>query len=313
MTICIAAICEDYIIIGASDRMVVCADGLIATSPNVSKSGGFNYGENDSIAIMIAGNVDYQYEIINNAARIVGKGKTEERLTVDEVLDAYTSAYQAFYFRQAESAVLTPLLVTRKQYESGQLDESLHKLAAEQLSAFARSFKENEENSISTIIAGFDNDGPHLFKLHFDEVSDMTGAGYVAIGSGSWHADSHFQLNYYSKQWSYSDAMLLLYEAKVKAQLDTSVDDKTDMFKLLPLPLGPELPTFQRLGPFQVGRIAVAYDDMMKEVREKEKAIKLRLSNELQDPIIDDAKEAYENWARAQTKSNGTEPDKTAV
>jgi hypothetical protein len=315
MTVCIAAICEKYIIIGASDRMITSWGGLISSTSSKRKSGSFNFRDYDSIAVMISGNMSLQSEILNKAGIKLAKELTDDRLSVEEVLDAYTEAYREIYWRRAESAILVPQFLTLKSYNELTKNKDSNteylEMIRQSLEAFNRSFKENPDNGIETIIAGVDHKGAQLYKLHFDDVEELTAEGYAVIGSGSFHVDSHFQLNHYISNWSYGDAMLLLYEAKKKAEIANSVDSHTDMFRLLPLQMQPDHSTFEWLGDYKAAMIAVAYDEIQAKIEE----LKVTFRHEfLQESIIGFAKEGYENWLRkkAENISNKDTPEEGA-
>ena len=287
--------------------MIVSGNGLIRSTPNKPKSGPLSFREHDSIAVLIAGNMSLQSEILAKASQILAPQLTEDRLSVDAVLNAYTAAYQEIYFTAAESAVLVPNLHTRETYQQleRQGDETVVADLRDRLAAFQRSFKANPDNGIETIIAGFDHQGAHLYKLYFDDIIPLTGDGYAVIGCGSPHADSHFQLSGYTSTWRYRDAIFLLYEAKKKAEIADSVGKETDMFRLFPLPLGPTDPTFQRLGDMKVALIAGLYDDYQNEIREISTKLTNRLKHEfLDDPIIPYVKESYEKWTSAKAAAD---------
>lgn len=320
MTVCIAAICDECIIIGASDRQVTIGDGLITTNPPKSKSSSLNFRQNDSIAIMIAGNMDLQSEIISRAIKELTSKLTDQRLSVNEVLNAYTDAYHELYFRFAESSVLIPqFFMDARTYKDasrkGEIKEPLLGLIQRSLSAFEAEFTTDPDNIIETIIAGCDADGVHLYKLRFDEVQPATDAGYVAIGHGAFHADSRFQINDYTSKWRYADALFLLYEAKRNAEHANTVGDSTDMFRLFPLPMIKDQSTFERLSPLTVEKIRGAYEALQKSVSHFTENLKVRITNDSNhETIIQHAKEGYKSWKSKQGCDDETrESDESGV
>lgn len=317
MTICIAAICEDSIIIGASDRMITSGNGLFKSTPNRKKSFMANFKINDAVTIMKAGNMELQAQILERTGQILSELQEPSQLKVKKVVDAYIESYQEVYWQRAESEVLVPNFLNLekfKQLQQQNFDSEAMKSIREKLEEFYESFRNSLDYETEAIIAGFDSEGAHLYRLERDKLTVATETGYTAIGIGAYHADTHFQLSHYTSNYSYGDAILTLYEAKKRAELAEGVGFQTDMFRLYPLPIRVGFPTFMRLGDFTTAMIDVVYEEMHKEILLISQKFKGKLRNELQESEIEYVKESYQNWKSSKANSEGYgNTDKTNV
>jgi hypothetical protein len=219
ITVGIAAICENGIMLGAADRMVS-ATGYSKYSPFQTNILHLKYDDRDRILLMIAGNIGLQTEIIQVTRKKLNESTRKGRLSVKEVINAYCSACRELILKKAESAILIPMgLNLQKYYEKKsrrELGEKIHNDIIQSIETFSASFKSEVENKIETIVMGEDEDGQHIYVLKFDDVRCETKNGFAAIGGGSQHAEYQFLLAQYTRNWSLSDALFLLYKAKKK-------------------------------------------------------------------------------------------------
>ncbi len=222
MTVCVAAICENGIVLGASDRMITAGD--VEFEPEQSKI----YPLTTSIAIMIAGDAALQTEMLDAV-----RGSVRERIAanpnnwipVKDVADWYHEHYMSIRNRRAENALLNPLGLDRTSFITNQnhLAPALVSTLADELVNFSLS-------DIQAIVAGVDDSGPHIYFASNHGTSCRDSAGFAAIGVGYWHANSQFMFAGHSRNKPFPDTLLLAYAAKRRAEVAPGVGQGTDMF-----------------------------------------------------------------------------------
>ncbi len=104
--------------------------------------------------------------------------------------------------------------------------------------AIASALHDFDLPDVETIVAGIDevDGGVHIYSVLNDEVTFNDSVGFSAIGSGYWHANSHFMLSKYSKSVPEDKALATIHAAKKKAEDSPGVGRGTDMFILGPRP-----------------------------------------------------------------------------
>lgn len=299
MTVCIATICNNgRTILGASDRMV--SDSMTRSTPFQAKIHRFNYNDRDTVVMMVAGNVPLQDEILELVRAKGMRRNAPERLTVRESLDMYCETFQDIFLRKAETSVLIPQGLTRETYITRQRDGSLHQTTIEYLTQalaeFHKNFKEDEDNIVEAIIAGFDDEGAHLYALKYDDFECYTNTGYVAIGIGGWHATSQFMAANYSREWHYADATFLLYKAKKRSEIAEGISQETDLFALFPKVDDTIKSPFVPMGAPARDQLHAAYEVFEDSIGELESEIRESLR-----------KFNRENYAQSKTKEQTTD------
>lgn len=236
MTVCIAAICQENVVFLAADRMI--SAELIKYSSLQSKIFKASDVVGDSVAIMVAGNLTLQAEILQRTRQTIAKRERSSRLSVRETLNAYCDAYQQVFFKRMESAVLVPQFLTMKTYEDRQKQHSLDQVLIKEIvgkcEQFEKEYKENEDYLTEALITGTDDEGSHIYTVRFDVESCRTNDGYAAIGIGGWHAESQFMFANYVPAWNYTDAAFLVYKAKKRAEVAEGISPETDLLVILP-------------------------------------------------------------------------------
>ena len=53
--------------------------------------------------------------------------------------------------------------------------------------------------------------------------TQLDGVGFVAAGSGQWHAESQFMFSRYTREWDLPEALSLVYAAKKRAEVAPGV------------------------------------------------------------------------------------------
>lgn len=233
LTVCIAAICEHDLIIGASDQMLTSGD--FEFEPRPSSSGSNIVLKitpiNESIVAMMAGHSGLQFEILWKVIRSVVKSEKESsaRVSVEQVVQSYVQFYNLFKQRMAESSVLAPLgldansFISRQREFSDGFSESI-----------ARELMDFRMPAVETIIAGRDGNASHLYKLIGNNVECCDMVGFAAIGYGARHAESQFMLRGYNRLFPQEEAFWLTYVAKRKAEVAPGVGKQTQMFSIGP-------------------------------------------------------------------------------
>jgi hypothetical protein len=113
VTVCVAAMCADNILIGASDRMLTAGD--VEFEPETAKI----YSITNSSIVMIAGEASLQIEILQSLYKFAAeriKERAQEWLPIIDIANEYQSIYQDIKSRKAESRVLRPLGLTRDTF-----------------------------------------------------------------------------------------------------------------------------------------------------------------------------------------------------
>ncbi len=227
MTICVAAICDEYSrIIGASDRMLTAGD--IQFQPQAEKL----WTITNSIVCMVAGDLAVQTEIYQDVYREVGeriKSDPTHWQTVKSVGEIYVKYYFALRSKRAEAAILAPLGLSKETYIDRQRDLSpglSSKIATELLN-----FSMPE---VGVIIAGRDELGLHLYVVENGEITCRDRVGFAAIGAGYWHANSQLMFAGHTAGTSGQRALTTVFAAKKRAEVAPGVGTATDMFMIGP-------------------------------------------------------------------------------
>src|SRR5262249_14880019 len=98
----------------------------------------------------------------------------------------------------------------------------------------ARELINFEMPNASTIFAGLDPAGCHIYTVHNNEANCVDNVGFAAIGIGDRHASSQFMFARHAWDSPFSDTLLLTYYAKRKAEVAPGVDTGTDMMMVGP-------------------------------------------------------------------------------
>jgi hypothetical protein len=219
LTVCIAAICQapnnsGPVIIGGADRMIT--SGGIQFEPPSPKI----WQLSATIAVLIAGDPSAQVDVMQ---RIWPR----EPKTVQEAIQLYCGELGQYNRRNAERTVLYPLGLTMKTYIEQQrhMDPDFtHKLHSDIHACRA---------GIETIVCGIDKGGPQLYTIdEYCVARSQNSIGFAAIGSGRWYAESQFMFAKYNPVWPISNALLVLYLSKQRAEATQGVGQNTDWFSI---------------------------------------------------------------------------------
>ncbi|HLF76711.1 MAG TPA: hypothetical protein VJB57_04405 [Dehalococcoidia bacterium] len=221
MTVCIAAICQwggGSVIVGAADRMRTYGD--IEYEPEQTKL----YAFTNRVVALIAGDSSNQRSICDAVFR-----RTKAMVippNVATVAEIYAQEFANFRRVRNEKTILAPLGLNARLLLS-----EAQGIAQEQVSSLMHAMQSTNLGD-EAIITGWDEDGgAHAYIIADPGVAiSMDSAGWAAIGSGRWHAESHFTVQGYTPFFQFDEALLLVYEAKRRADVAPGVGEATDIF-----------------------------------------------------------------------------------
>lgn len=228
VTVCVAAICDVNILLGASDRMLTSGD--VEFEPQTPKI----YAPTNSIAVMIAGDASLQYELLYGFydwTNLRSKEKDPPWIPIADAAKEYRRIYQEIKSQRAATRVLGPLGLTMESFLQKQKE-----MAPEMVKELTGAIVNFEMPEFETIIAGNDGKGAHIYLVTNNEVLCKDGIGFAAIGIGYWHANSQFMFAKHNRERPLPESLLLTYAAKKRAEVAPGVGEGTDMFTIGPQP-----------------------------------------------------------------------------
>jgi hypothetical protein len=218
-------------IIGASDRMLTAGDIEFESAPTstgkefVNKVTAIN--NSDSIVVMLAGDFCLQTEIVMGMMQFINASEKQsgKKWGVKDAVNLYIDFYNQVKSRLGASAILSPLQLNQNTFIARQkeMSDGFSEIIARDLIDFPMP-------GVKTIIAGIDDSGSHLYKLHNNQPTCCDSVGFAAIGSGAKHAESQFMLRGYSRIVPQEEALWLTYMAKRKSEVAPGVGEITDLF-----------------------------------------------------------------------------------
>jgi hypothetical protein len=228
VTVCVAAMCEENTLLGASDRMLTAGD--VEFEPTTTKI----YSITNSNVVMIAGESSLQIEILQRLYAFVAqrlKDMPNEWVPTGDIAIEYHRIYQNIKSTRAERRILNPLGLTVDTFVKRQNELSPH--IAKDLTSEILNF---EMPAIEAIVTGVDGNGAHIYLVGNSEVNCRDAIGFAAIGAGYWHANSQFMFAGHTRNKPLPETLLLTYAAKKRAEVAPGVGQATDMFTMGPRP-----------------------------------------------------------------------------
>src|SRR5260370_23144265 len=124
VTVCVAALCEGGVILGASDRMLTSSD--VEFEPPQPKI----FVLTKSIVVLMAGDSSLQLEILYRLQAEVNRridANPTQWLKVSDMAELYAEYYRAVRAKRAETQILAPLGLTHATFFSqpNQMDTAL--------------------------------------------------------------------------------------------------------------------------------------------------------------------------------------------
>lgn len=222
MTVCLAAICEGNMLVGASDCLLTADD--IQFEPQQSKI--FNLTR--SVAVMIAGDIALQTEVVRDVHEVVLERVQREPdnwWAVRDVAEVYRQQFVRARLRKAVGRVLDPIGLDLGTFLSQQ--KQMEPSFVERITDELRSFR---TPSAEALIVGIDDAGAHIYVARDADISCNDLVGFAAVGSGGWHAVSQFMFSRHTKARPFAETLLLTYHAKKHAEVAPGVGAATNMF-----------------------------------------------------------------------------------
>lgn len=219
MTVAIAAMCKSdgwQAIVAAEDHMITAGDvEFEQPQPKIWKQGPY------AIA-MLYGDTAAQAQVsLATESEVMSEGITD----IGEIASRYSDNLMAYVQRSAEAAVLNPLQLTTQKFLSE--SKAMH---PDLVSRLTQQLQDHYINSGmyrtlgGAIITGADTRGCHLYRVeHGGMPTQLDGVGFVAAGSGQWHAESQFMFSRYTREWDLPEALSLVYAAKKRAEVAPGV------------------------------------------------------------------------------------------
>ncbi len=232
LTVCIAVI-NNGIILGASDRMVTAND--IEFEPPVPKI----LTLTTSIVVLTAGDQSIQIQVFQEAYKRISAEIADEPkkwIDVSHAAEVYSECFYELRNKMIQNSIFSHYNLTFDSYISKQKQMS-DKFIEEIDSKIAR--LAYSLGDIETIITGIDTSlphatdkgtSPHIYVVKNGEVSCHDKLGFVSIGAGSSHAESHLMLSNYTVSTLPSSTLLTVHQAKKKSEVCPGVGKETDMF-----------------------------------------------------------------------------------
>lgn len=225
MTVCIAAVCasshpEGPIVITAADRMITI--GEIEYEPAQTKT---VYFASQTVGLL-AGDMQLHAAVVPRVMKRVREAMHDnpQNINVVEIADFYAEEFGYYRRAMAEKEILVPRGMNFDRFFSKQSVMAHYQVS--DIDARLAAYRIES----SAIIAGLDPTGGHIFKIENPGVALCYDTPYFAcIGSGEWLASSQFMVKKFDKNWSFSRALWLIFEAKARAEAAGGVGTQTDI------------------------------------------------------------------------------------
>jgi hypothetical protein len=252
VTVCIAAMCENGIILGASDRMITWGD--VQFEHQAPKARALT----SSITVMTSGDAALLREtVLGVEGEIAGllSGNLQRWLDIREVADMFVRHRNLIKLRRAEAALLAPLGLNQWSFLQG-----LHSLGVELNKTIATDLIQFPMPYTAFIISGVDASGAHIYTVTDGALVCNDAMAFAAIGFGARHAESQFMLSQHAVHRSLAETFLLIYLAKKRAEVAPGVGSETDLFTV-----GPHVGTLSWVTGDPLTQVHVEYDQLIKD------------------------------------------------
>jgi len=253
VTVCIAAICENDIIVCASDSMLT--HGIIKFERPQTKLVQLT----DSICLLFAGDVAMQSEICPRVGKEINaleKRNPSDCWKIRDVADIYAKHYNELSRKKIEQAILEPRGLNFDTYFRIQRE-----MAPDLVLKIDSEIRDYEIAGVETIIAGRDNTGAHIYAIYNGNIICKDYIGFASIGIGWEQASLQFVLARHTSFSKFLHTVLLVYSAKKRSEVVHGVGEDTDMFII-----GPQFGMIHLVTSKEMGILDAQY----KYVRESE-------------------------------------------
>ncbi len=265
MTVCVGAIYENNSVLGGSDRMIT-AGGNIEFQPLQPKI----WPITSSIVAMVADDIVVHTEIHQEVFKSVSvriEKEPQNWWKVKDVADLYSQFYIQLRLRSSSRSILSLF---------GLDTDSFIKKQKEMSPEFVKNIEEKLTNyhfsGASAIIAGIDQEGPHIYTVTNEEVICNDKIGFSVIGSGYWHAASHFMFSGHTRFSLGQKVLLTTHQAKRKAEVAPGVGRETDMFLI-----GPQLGSFRWIEKEWIDQLDKIFEENVKKTEKLNQKLEVKL------------------------------------
>lgn len=218
MTICIAGIADNNKIVAFTDRMLTIGAPVRTAFEITENNKAIKLA--DKVVAMFAGDVLKANAILKIAQTKIQNSNTDAQKVAEIVRDSYREQWVL----DIEGALLQRFGLDRKTFINKQkdLDPDLVKSVNNAIG--------NYNMDVAIIVAGVDQDGPHIFQIQNPGViSTHDAIGYCCIGSGAQHATFSLIESQYSPTFTEARSIHSILQAKKRAQYDPGVGILTDV------------------------------------------------------------------------------------
>ncbi len=271
MTVCVAAICENRMVVGASDRLITAGD--IQFEPSQTKI----YQLTTTIGVMVSGDNLLNDEILKGVTADMNASITAQPdvwVGVEEAAELYRKYYQIAFLKRVEGSILAPLNLDRNTFITQQklMDSDLVTKLARDILNF-----EPSSEGVEVIVAGVDASGPHLYVCNGSDIHCWDNPGFAAVGKGYWHAQSQLMFAGHAGARLLPEVLLDVYFAKKRAEVAPHVGEYTDMFFV-----GPNVGTFTRINPQLIAKLDEIYRGAQKKENQARSVAKRKINEYIQ-------------------------------
>jgi 20S proteasome alpha/beta subunit len=215
MTICLATLCGDKIII-ATDKMVTVQFPNIEFERRAPKMKKLN----DSCLLLTAGDALISSEVLKHLNPPLDKD-----MAIHDIANRVNESYIKERLRLVQEQILFPVNLNYKI-----IKEEQTKLRPEIILNLYQTMNQYLFNFV-ILVAGVDKTGAHLYLISPPGVCRCVDeAGNWAIGSGGMHAMQTLITSELDKDVSFTKALLISLEAKKRSEKASGVGEQTDMF-----------------------------------------------------------------------------------
>jgi hypothetical protein len=232
VTVCVAVICANSMVMGMSDRMLTAGD--VQFQPSTSKI----WNLTTSIVMMSSGDVGTQSDIYTDVHKRVTaelRRNPSVWLRVETVAEYYRLSYFSLQRRRAEAQILGPLGLDSESFlirQTSMEPDFVAKIGAELIS-----FRMPDTGaiiaSVNPVITVNEEPraiSPDIFVIQNGRVSCSDRVGFACVGAGAWHANSTLMLAGHTPSTRASKALFTMYAAKRRAEVAPGVGSETDTF-----------------------------------------------------------------------------------
>jgi hypothetical protein len=265
VTVCIAALCRDSqterYVVCVADRMLTAGEGEadVEYEPLMPKL----IPLTNSIAVLTAGDAFLQREVLLGMfPEVTERIERAEWWTLRDMADLYLKHLNLVRRRRSEQTVLVKYGLTFEDYT-----QRNRELAPTTLAEIIQELQAFDLPEVSTILAGTDPGGTHIYTVRYDGIircHDST--GFAALGTGARHASSQFMLAKHSLNKPLADTLRLTYFAKKRSEVAPGVGGQTDMCLI-----GPGLGASRLFEQSDIDRLEALYRAAVKDELKLEK------------------------------------------